>query len=76
MVRETASVTEKYRFGVYMTKNLKIAHGPYIPGKPCYSLPFRGVNMSFKKEALDEVKFPEHHFLKEHLGTNNMWVYS
>lgn len=64
---------KKYRFGVYMTKNLKIAHGPYIPGKPCYSLPFRGVNMSFKKEALDEVKFPEHPLLKRAPG-NEQYV--
>lgn len=58
----------KYKLGVYLTKNLKVAHGPYIPSKPCFSLPFRGVNMSFKKEALDEVAFPEHPSLKRALG--------
>jgi glycosyltransferase involved in cell wall biosynthesis len=57
-----------YRFGVYITKSLKVACGPYIPNKPCYSLPFRGVNMSFKKEALDEIEFPEHPFLKRAPG--------
>jgi len=54
---------KKYRFGVYLTKSFNIAHGPYIPNKPCFSLPFRGVNMSFKKKALDEVEFPEHPLL-------------
>jgi glycosyltransferase involved in cell wall biosynthesis len=64
---------KKYRFGVYVTKSYKVAHGPYIPGKLCYSLPFRGVNMSFKREALDEVEFPEHPLLKRAPG-NEQYV--
>jgi GT2 family glycosyltransferase len=64
---------KKYRFGVYLTKSLKVAHGPYIPDKPCYSLPFRGVNMSFKKEALNEVEFPEHPLLRRAPG-NEQYV--
>jgi hypothetical protein len=55
---------KRYKFGVYLTKTLKVVHGPFIPTRLCYSLAFRGVNMSFKKEALEEVKFPEHPLLK------------
>lgn len=54
----------KYRLGVYLTKDLKIAHGLCIPNGTCYSLPFRGVNMSFSGPALSETKFPEHPLLK------------
>ena len=54
----------KYRLGVYLTKTLEIAHGPYIPYRTCYSLPFRGVNMSFKNEYVYDVWFPEHPELK------------
>lgn len=55
---------KKYHKGIYLTKKLEIAHGRCIPNKTCYSLPFRGVNMSFKKEALEGVEFPEHPLLK------------
>jgi glycosyltransferase involved in cell wall biosynthesis len=54
---------KRYRFGLYLTKNYSVAHGPHIPDKHCLSLPFRGVNMSFKKEVLDHVRFPEHPLL-------------
>jgi len=64
---------KKYRFGVYLTKKLRIAHGPFIPSKACYSLPFRGVNMSFKRETLDALNFPEHPLLKRALG-NEQYV--
>jgi len=64
---------KKYRFGVYITKSLKVAYGPYIPDKLCYSLPFRGVNMSFKRGALDNVEFPEHPLLKRAPG-NEQYV--
>jgi glycosyltransferase involved in cell wall biosynthesis len=64
---------KKYRLGVYLTKSYKVAHGPYIPAKPCYSLPFRGVNMSFKRETLDIVKFPEDPLLKRAPG-NEQYV--
>ena len=54
----------KYKLGVYLTKTLDIAYGPYIPYKTCYSLPFRGANMSFKNEYVYDVWFPEHPELK------------
>jgi hypothetical protein len=57
-------VMKKYRLGVYLTKKLNIAHGPFIPDKTCYSLPFRGVNMSFKTSYIYDVWFPEYEWLK------------
>ena len=59
---------KKYRLGVYITRNYSVAHGPYIPSKTCYSLPFRGVNMSFKAEYVYDVWFPEHPLLKRASG--------
>jgi len=50
----------KYRLGVYITKNYRIAHGPCIPYRICYSLPLRGANMSFKAEYIHDAWFPEH----------------
>jgi len=50
----------KYKLGVYITKNFRIAHGPCIPYRTCYSLPLRGANMSFKAEYIHDVWFPEH----------------
>ncbi|MGB9622305.1 MAG: glycosyltransferase family 2 protein, partial [Candidatus Bathyarchaeia archaeon] len=64
---------KRYKFGVYLTRNYKVVHGPYIPTRPCLSLPFRGVNMSFKKESLDDVEFPEHPLLIRALG-NEQYV--
>jgi len=55
---------KKYRLGVYITRNLNIAHGPFIPGRTCFSLPFRGVNMSFKANYVYDIQFPEHPLLK------------
>ena len=54
----------KYRMGVYLTKNLNIVHGPFIPSKECFSLPFRGVNMSFKASYTYDAWFPEHKLLR------------
>lgn len=54
------SLLRKYMLGVYLTWKLKVAHGPYIPYKTCYSLPFKGVNMSFKSEFIENLWFPEH----------------
>jgi len=59
---------KKYKLGVYITKNFEIAHGPCIPRGVCYSLPFRGVNMSFKAEFTYEIQFPEHPRLVSGLG--------
>jgi glycosyltransferase involved in cell wall biosynthesis len=58
----------KYRMGVYLTRDLNIAHGPFIPGKECFSLPFRGVNMSFKASYTYDAWFPEHELLKRASG--------
>jgi len=65
---EPHSLLKKYRLGVYITKNYHVAHGPYIPYKQCFSLPFRGVNMSFKTEYIYNVWFPEHPLLKRAPG--------
>jgi len=54
----------KYRMGVYLTKNLNVVHGPFIPSKECFSLPFRGVNMSFKASYTYDAWFPEHKLLR------------
>jgi glycosyltransferase involved in cell wall biosynthesis len=59
---------KKYRLGVYLTKNLDIAHGPYIPDRECFSLLFRGVNMNFKASDVYDVWFPEHPLLKRAPG--------
>jgi len=71
-VRSVAStphpLLKKYRLGVYITKSFEIAHGPCIPQGVCYSLPFRGVNMSFKAEFTYDVWFPEHPLLVRGLG--------
>lgn len=59
---------KRYRLGVYITRNLNIAHGLCIPYKTCYSLPFRGVNMSFKTSYVYDTWFPEHALLKRAIG--------
>jgi len=61
-------IMRRYRLGVYLTKRLNIAHGPFIPGRTCYSLPFRGVNMSFKTSYIYDAWFPEHRLLKRAVG--------
>jgi hypothetical protein len=53
----------KYRMGIYLTKNLNITHGPFIPSRECFSLPFRGINMSFKTSHIYDAWFPEHKLL-------------
>jgi len=58
----------KYRMGVYLTKNFNVAHGPFIPDKECFSLPFRGVNMSFKASYIHDAWFPEHELLRRAPG--------
>lgn len=49
----------KYRFGVYLTKNFEMKIGPYIPYRTCYSLSFKGVNMSFKRDFASDLLLPE-----------------
>lgn len=63
---------KKYRFGIYLTKNIEIAHGPFVPYRLCYSLPFRGVNMSFKAEMVYDCRFPQHPMLK-HAPRNEIY---
>ncbi|MDI9619977.1 MAG: glycosyltransferase family 2 protein [Candidatus Nezhaarchaeota archaeon] len=67
------SVLKKYRFGVYIDKRLNVVHGPFLPYKACFSLPYRGVNMSFRKEAINEADFPVHPSLKRGFG-NEQYV--
>lgn len=57
----------KYRLGVYVSKNYEVTHGPCIPLKSCYSLPFRGVNLSFKSVAITHLSIPESNFNKNAL---------
>jgi glycosyltransferase involved in cell wall biosynthesis len=64
----------KYRLGVYITKKLDIAHGYGIPNKTCYSLPFRGANMSFKTSYIYDVWFPEHKLLKRSPGNEQYFA--
>jgi glycosyltransferase involved in cell wall biosynthesis len=59
---------KKYRLGVYLTKKLNIVHGFCIPNRICYSLAFRGVNMSFKTNYIYNMNFPEHKLLKRAIG--------
>jgi len=59
---------KKCRLGVYLTRKLDVAHGPFIPSRACFSLPFRGVNMSFKASYIYDVWFPEHELLKRAWG--------
>jgi len=55
---------KRYRFGSYISKKYKFVFGRGIPSKICYSLPFRGVNMAFKKEAIEDLEFIEHPEIK------------
>ena len=64
----------KYRFGVYVTKKLDIAHGYGIPSKICYSLPLRGANMSFKTSYIYNAWFPEHKLLKRAPGNEQYFA--
>ncbi|MGC9106733.1 MAG: glycosyltransferase family 2 protein, partial [Infirmifilum sp.] len=66
-------ILERYWCGVYISKDYYIKHGLCIPSKECYSLPFRGVNMAFREEAIKEATFPEHPLLKRAPG-NEQYV--
>ncbi|MEJ5292213.1 MAG: glycosyltransferase [Candidatus Methanosuratincola sp.] len=58
----------KYRLGIYLTKEGKIRYGPLLPNFRCYSLSYKGANMSFKREAVEGVSFVEHPRLRRCLG--------
>jgi glycosyltransferase involved in cell wall biosynthesis len=64
----------KYRFGVYVTKKLNIAHGFHIPSETSYSLPLRGANMSFKTSYIYGAWFPEHKLLKRAPGNEQYFT--
>lgn len=56
---------KRYRLGSYISKRYKFVFGRGIPNKECLSLPFRGVNMAFKKEAVEGINFLENeHFIR------------
>jgi glycosyltransferase involved in cell wall biosynthesis len=59
---------KEYRNGVYVSKSFEVVCGPSIPRKKCRSLPFRGVNMCFRREALDDTKFPVNLGLRRAIG--------
>lgn len=59
---------KKYSTGVYITTKYTIAIGRNIPNKTCYSLPFKGVNMAFRKKAVRDIWFIEHEDLKRGFG--------
>jgi glycosyltransferase involved in cell wall biosynthesis len=61
-------ILKKYWCGVYLDRSYWFKHGPCIPNRECYSLPFRGVNMGFREEAIKEATFPEHPKLKRAIG--------
>jgi len=65
---------KKYRLGVYLTKRLNIAHGSCIPSRTCYSLPLRGVNMSFKTSYIYDIWFSEHRLLKRAPGNEQYFA--
>jgi len=60
VVNKPHPLLKKYKLGVYITEGLEVVHGPCIPYRTCYSLSFRGANMSFKAEYIHDAWFPEH----------------
>jgi len=60
VVSKPHPLLRRYRLGVYITMRFEVAHGPCIPYRSCYSLLFRGANMSFKAEYIHDAWFPEH----------------
>ena len=50
---------ELFKSGVFIDNKIRVKHGPCIPNRSCISLPFRGVNMAFKRDALEGIRLPE-----------------
>jgi glycosyltransferase involved in cell wall biosynthesis len=73
-LKQPLPLLRKYRLGVYITKKLNIAHGYGIPNKICYSLAFRGANMSFKTSYIYDAWFPEHKLLKRAPGNEQYFA--
>lgn len=67
-LEQPLEVLKEYRFGVYISKELRVVHGPYLPSRACLSLPYRGVNMGFRGEVISIIEFPEHPGLKRAPG--------
>ena len=57
---------ERYRHGVYIDRGYRVQIGSYIPFRNCFSLPYKGVNMSFRRDAIKDVSFLEHSELKRY----------
>lgn len=49
-------------------ENFSVALGLYTPEKTCLSLPYKGVNMSFKSESVYGIWFPQHSMHKRALS--------
>ncbi|MEM1568449.1 MAG: glycosyltransferase [Thermofilaceae archaeon] len=73
ILEKPISPLRKYWCGVYIDRKFAVKHGPCIPGRESYSLPFRGVNMAFRREAIEDAAFPEHPLLKRAPG-NEQYV--
>lgn len=58
-LRKPLPILKDYRLGVYVDRKYSIAHGPCIPYSSCLSLPLRGANMAFRRQALDGAELPE-----------------
>lgn len=61
-------IMRRYQLGLYLSKELRMVWGPYLPEKACLSTPYKGVNMSFKREALDLMRLPEHPLVRRGFG--------
>lgn len=58
------SILNRYRLGSYISKKFNFVIGKGIPNKECFSLPFRGVNMAFRRDCIEDIFFIEHPELK------------
>ena len=57
--RRPLPLLKDYRLGVYVDERYSIVHGPCIPYSSCLSLPLKGVNMAFRREALEGAELPK-----------------
>lgn len=65
---------KKYRLGIYITRDFRVAIGFAIHFKLCLSLPVAGVNMSFKKDAIEDSLFPEYPLFKTAPGNEQYFA--
>ena len=74
IIRRIASRTSRlpqkglaqYQQGVYIDRCFGVQIGSYIPFRSCFSLPYKGVNMSFRRDAIKDLSFLEHSKLKRY----------